>query len=73
MDRLSTQILSADIEVTCPICTFPIWAKVSEAIAQVDLLCPCCRTRVRLLDHGDGGTIGDDLESAMNYAMKGLF
>lgn len=73
MDGLSTQILRADIDVECPACKFLFWVRMSEIVTQVDVLCPCCRSRIRLIDDGGGAsTLGPRLDSIITKSVRGL-
>ena len=50
-----------DIDVDCPECGYPMWVRRFEVVAQVGVLCPCCRTTVQLIDDR-GSTRGLDRE-----------
>ena len=50
-----------------------MWVQMSEIIAQTDVLCPCCRTRIHLGDDGGMSTAGDVLENMLANTLKGLF
>jgi uncharacterized Zn finger protein (UPF0148 family) len=39
-----------DIDAACPRCGYLIWVRRFEVVAQVTVLCPCCRTNIRLVD-----------------------
>ncbi|GAA4010420.1 hypothetical protein GCM10022247_35780 [Allokutzneria multivorans] len=70
----SAQLLHVDLEVGCPECTYPIWMHWAEIVAETTIRCPCCRTLVRMVDQdGRAQTLGADLESQFDQAMKGLF
>ncbi|MGI8702358.1 MAG: hypothetical protein ACR2JU_14370 [Nocardioidaceae bacterium] len=71
---ISTQLLHGDLEVDCPSCTYPVWVRYSEIVTQLSVLCPCCRTTIRLLD--DRGTVvtaGDVVEQSIENALKDFF
>lgn len=74
VDDLSTQLLRADVDVDCPVCGFSLWVRMSEIIAQVNVLCPCCRAGIQLVDDRGGlSTTGDAIEALISDSLKGLF
>ncbi|MCX9193120.1 hypothetical protein C3Y87_17205 [Carbonactinospora thermoautotrophica] len=73
-ESLSTQFLSADLEVPCPSCRYPIWVRYVEVVAQAAVLCPCCHVWVWLRDaDGSVQNAGDVIEQQLKHALKGLF
>jgi hypothetical protein len=71
---LAAQLLHADHEIDCPTCTYPIWVRISEIIARVPVICPCCRTRVFIIDQdGDLQNLGPVLESRLQQALRNAF
>jgi uncharacterized ferredoxin-like protein len=73
MDDLATQLLRADVGVDCPVCGFSVWARMSEMIAQVTILCPCCRVSIRLIDdHGGLATASDTIETLIADLVRDL-
>ena len=62
--RLSDQLLQHLIEIECPSCNYPFEIQLVDARTQVYRLCPCCRTRIRLVDAG--GSMFGELEAVDN-------
>jgi hypothetical protein len=57
-----------------PGCQYPIWVTGAEIVAQAAAMCPCCRTRVWLVDAG--GTfqnVGREVERQIEETLKGLW
>lgn len=74
----SDQLLQQLIEINCPSCNYPFEIQLIDARTQVYRLCPCCRTRIRLVD-ADGSMYGeleavdntfDDLERTLRRMFK---
>lgn len=74
MESLATQLLHSDLEVPCPECDFELWIRVAEILAECTVLCPVCRTRIRLRDDR-GGThnAGSMIESTLDSMIKEVF
>lgn len=71
---LATQLLGAAMEVDCPTCGYPVWVRYSEVVAQAAVICPCCFTRIWLVDEaGSAQNAGDIIEQRITQALKGLF
>ena len=74
VDDLATQFLHSDLEVDCPVCSYPVWVRYSEVVCEAAVLCPCCRTTIKLIDErGAAATAADVVEEVMQQAFKGLF
>ena len=74
VDDLATQFLHSDLEVDCPVCSYPVWVRYSEVVCEAAVLCRCCRTTIKLIDErGKATTAADVVEEAMQQAFKGLF
>lgn len=72
-ESLETQFLHADREVECPVCEYPIWVIWAEIDAQAIILCPCCRTRIRLVDaEGSVQNAARAVEQQISQLLKGL-
>jgi len=70
---LETQFLHADREVECPACQYPIWVIWAEISVQALVLCPCCRTRVHLVDaEGSAQEAARAVERQINQMLKGF-
>lgn len=73
-DSLGAQFLRGDFELPCPNCEYPFWVTGADVIAQVIVLCPCCRGGVRLVDsEGSMQNAAQVVEQAINEALRGLF
>ncbi|MGW0577502.1 hypothetical protein ACWD25_16310 [Streptomyces sp. NPDC002920] len=73
-ESLATRLLRADLEVACPACTYPMWIRYSEVVAQSTVICPCCYARIRLVDEAGGAqNAGDAIEQQIARSLKGLF
>lgn len=65
-----------DIEADCPACGYPMWVRRYEIVAQISVLCPCCRTTIRLVD-ADGSVqdidrrIERQIEQMLDDVFKG--
>ena len=74
MNDLTTQFLHSDLDVECPECTYPIWVKYSEIVAEVAVLCPCCRSVIGLVDsRASMALAGTEIEREIDRVLKGLF
>jgi uncharacterized Zn-finger protein len=72
-ESLETQFLHADREVECPTCEYPSWVIWAEIAAQAIILCPCCRTRVRLVDaEGSAQNAARAVEQQIDQFLKGF-
>lgn len=72
MSSLSTQLLYADIDVACPACSYVLWVRMSEVLAQVAVICPCCRVQIRLQDdRGSAATAGAHMEATLQTIFGG--
>jgi hypothetical protein len=72
-ESLETQLLYADPRVECPRCEYLLWVTGTEIVAQVAVTCPCCRTRVWLIDaDGSFQNAGRDIERHIEATLKGL-
>lgn len=69
-------LLVMDRDFPCPRCRYAIWVQYVEIVAQVTVLCPCCRTRVLLRDTtGSMQLAGEVMQRAherLVRALKGL-
>ena len=73
-DSLGAQFLRGDLDLPCPNCEYPFWVTGVDVVAQVIVLCPCCRGRVRLVDSdGSMQNAAQVVEQAINEALRGLF
>jgi hypothetical protein len=70
-----------DFDVACPECRYPVWIRCSEVAAQVTVLCPYCRVRIRLVNpDGSAATVErqierevERVEEEITRMLKGLF
>lgn len=73
-ESIGTQILHTDLEVPCPRCEYPVWVRGAEVVAQTTVLCPCCRTRIQLVDdNGSAQNAGDVIERQITETLKRMF
>ena len=71
--RLSASLLGELIDVNCPVCNFGFEIQIVDAACQVWRWCPCCRSRIRLVEPG-GEVHGamEEIDSAMRELQKSL-
>ncbi len=71
--RISSSLLEQLVGVNCPACQFGFEVEVADAACQVWRWCPCCRSRIRLMEPG-GEVHGamEEVESAMREFQKNL-
>ena len=50
MGPLSWSLLNAWIAVACPSCGYSLEVQMLDVVCQVWRWCPCCRTRIRLVE-----------------------
>ena len=48
-------IVGSLIDFECPLCGFGMEVELADIICQVTRRCPCCRSRIHLID--DGGNV----------------
>jgi hypothetical protein len=57
----------------CPVCQYPIWVTWAEMVVQAAILCPCCRTRIQLVDAaGSVQNAARAVEYQINQVLRGL-
>ncbi|MFE5108336.1 hypothetical protein [Streptomyces sp. NPDC056663] len=72
-ESLATQLLSADLETTCPNCRYLMWVRYSEVVAQTAVICACCYAQIWLVDEtGSAQNAGDVVQQQIAQALKGL-
>lgn len=72
-ESLETQMLRGDLEIDCPRCGYNLWVRISEVVAQVRVLCPCCHIGITLVDsRGSFATAGRTIQSALNKMFQQL-
>jgi len=47
---MTSLLRGANLDAPCPHCGYLLWFRWSEVVAQVSLICPCCRWRIWLRD-----------------------
>jgi hypothetical protein len=63
---IAYDILHGHTDAPCPRCTYPVWIRLSEVMAQTTVLCPCCRTLIALReDRGSLRTAAAEISSAL--------
>ena len=66
MGAFAYALLDTDVEIPCPICEYPVWIRLVEAIVQTAVRCPVCRTMIWLVDdRGSVRNAGQDIERAI--------
>ena len=74
---LESMILASEQTAPCPACTYPVWFRMVEVVAQVTITCPACRTAIRLgEDRASVRTSIAEVESAfadLERTLKGMF
>ncbi|WP_406131602.1 hypothetical protein [Streptomyces sp. NBC_00989] len=59
--------------MACPTCEYLMWARYSEAAARTAVTCPCCYTRIWLVDDtGSAQNAGDIVQQQIAQALKGI-
>ncbi|MET9252018.1 hypothetical protein [Nonomuraea sp. NPDC003709] len=72
-ESLATQFLKADLEIPCTQCSYPMWIRYSEVVAQATVTCPCCFVQVRLIDDtGSAQNAGEVVEQQIAQALKDI-
>ncbi len=72
-ESLATQLLRADLEVSCNQCGYPMWIRYSEVAAQATVTCPRCFIQIRLVDDtGSAHNAGEVVDQEIAQALKGL-
>jgi hypothetical protein len=65
------------LEVPCPGCGYRLQVQLVDAHTQVWRWCPCCRTRVRLVEPDGSVSVGltgaDEAMRELEATMKNLF
>jgi uncharacterized Zn finger protein (UPF0148 family) len=70
-------LMGHPMDVPCPRCGYPVWVVLAEVAAGITVICPCCRTGIRLVDEtGSVQVVNAQVQEALHdlaETLKGMF
>jgi len=75
--NITASLLRAYVDAPCPACGYALSVQLVDVRTQVYRWCPCCKSRIHLLDDG-GSTYGamgkvENIMQQLEDTLKGLF
>jgi hypothetical protein len=69
MASLSREVMMHTFDVPCPVCGYLVWVIMAEIVSGSMVICPCCRTGIRLVDETGSVQVA---ATAMQEALDSL-